>query len=146
MAMYKFTQAIVQGKAIDVYNHGQMQRDFTYIDDIVTAIVQVMDHIPQTRPAEEVLEPSPATSHAPYRVFNIGNHKPESLLYFIEVLERALGLKAQKNLLPMQMGDVPSTYADIDDLTTAVGFQPTTSIEEGVERFVAWYREYHRVS
>ncbi|AMV32272.1 UDP-glucose 4-epimerase [Pirellula sp. SH-Sr6A] len=145
MALYKFTDAIFQGRPIDVYNHGKMCRDFTYIDDIVTAIVRVMDCIPTPDPTWSPESPTPGSSDAPYRVYNIGNHQPTELLRFIEVLEDAIGKKAVMNLLPMQPGDVPSTFADVEALQQAVGFAPSTPIEEGIRRFVAWYREYHRV-
>ncbi|GAB6095745.1 NAD-dependent epimerase [Desulfatiferula olefinivorans] len=129
MAYYKFTKAILEGRPIDVYNHGKMKRDFTYIDDIVEGVVRVMDHIPEGKPA-------------PYAVFNIGNHAPVELGLFIEAIEEALGIPAKKNMLPMQPGDVPATYADIDDLTRAVGFRPTVDIREGVRRFTDWYKAY----
>ncbi|XZE33488.1 NAD-dependent epimerase [Pirellulaceae bacterium SH501] len=145
MALYKFTEAIFNGRPIDVYNHGKMSRDFTYVDDIVTAIVKVMDCIPESDPNWSAESPSPASSDAPYRVYNIGNHQPTELLRFIEVLEAEIGKKAIMNLLPMQPGDVLSTYADVTALQQAVGFAPSTSIEEGIRKFVAWYREYHQL-
>ncbi len=144
MALYKFTQAIFQNKPIDVYNHGKMQRDFTYIDDITDAMVRVMDHVPQSNPNWNSLQPDPSSSFSPYRIFNIGNHQPTELARFIEVLENAIGKKAQKNFLPMQMGDVLSTFADVEALQNAVGFAPNTPIEVGIQKFVEWYREYHR--
>lgn len=143
MALYKFTEAILADRPIDVYNHGQMKRDFTYVDDIVSAMQRVMDHIPQANPLRNETPPDPSTGSAPYRIFNIGNHQPTELGYFIEVLERCLGKPARKNLLPIQMGDVPSTYADVTDLQKAVGFAPNTPIETGIAKFVEWYREYH---
>ncbi|MGE0588256.1 MAG: NAD-dependent epimerase [Cyclobacteriaceae bacterium] len=144
MALFLFTKAILEGKAIDVYNHGKMRRDFTYVDDIVEGIVRLLPTIPQGDPAWNGMEPDPASSFAPYRVFNIGNNRPVELLHFIEVLEEKLGKKAIKNLLPIQPGDVPETYADIDALEEAVGFRPTTSIEDGIGKFVDWYRMYYK--
>lgn len=143
MALYKFADAIVADRPIDVYNHGAMKRDFTYVDDIVEAMHRVMDHIPQGNATWSGEAPDPSTSIAPYRVFNIGNHQPTELNYFIAVLERCLGKTAKKNMLPMQMGDVPSTYADVSDLQAAIGFSPSTSIETGIQNFVTWYRDYH---
>ena len=142
MALWLFTEAMLAGRPIDVFNHGRMRRDFTYIDDIVEAVVRVAD-----RPAEANADwtgetPDPATSAAPYRLYNIGNNQPVELTHLIETLEKCLGVKAKRNLLPMQPGDVPATYADVDDLADAVGFQPRTSIEDGVEKFVTWYRQY----
>ena len=146
MALFKFTQSILAGRPIDVYNYGRMQRDFTYIDDIAEGVVRVADHVPEPNPAWSADAPDPGTSRAPYKIYNIGNHQPVELLYFIEVLESCLGRKAEKNLLPIQPGDVPATYADVDDLMRDVGFQPATPIEEGIARFVAWYREYYGAS
>ena len=145
MALYKFTQAICAGRPIDVYNRGQMKRDFTYVDDIVEGVLRVAELPPQPRPAEELPEQdnSPAVSSAPYRLYNIGNHQPVELLRLISILEDCLGTQARKNLLPMQPGDVPATYADVDDLMRDVGFRPDTPLEEGVARFVRWYRSYH---
>jgi UDP-glucuronate 4-epimerase len=143
MALFLFTKAILAGQVIDVYNHGQMKRDFTYIDDIVEGIVRVADRLPEPNPHWSGADPDPGTSAAPYKVYNIGNHQPVELLYFIETLEKSLGMKAKKNFLPMQAGDVPATYADVDDLMRDVGFRPATPIEEGITRFVAWYRSYH---
>ncbi|XZE19690.1 NAD-dependent epimerase [Pirellulaceae bacterium SH449] len=145
MALFKFTKAILEGKPIDVYNQGIMKRDFTYVDDIVSAIVAVSDCIPAPNPEWDSTDPDPASSTAPYRVFNIGNHQSVDLLHFIAVLEQAIGKKAQINLMPMQAGDVPNTYADIDALHQAVNYVPKTSIEVGVPRFVEWYREFYRV-
>ncbi len=143
MALFMFTKAILAGQPIDVYNHGRMQRDFTYIDDIAEGVVRVADRVPEPNPGWSGDAPDPGTSLAPYKIYNIGNHQPVELLYFIEVLENCLGRKAEKNLLPIQAGDVPATYADVDDLMRDVGFQPATPIEEGIARFVAWYREYY---
>lgn len=145
MALFKFTQRILQGHPIDVYNYGNHRRDFTYVDDIVEGILRVLDRVPQTNPDWSGDAPDPATSTAPYRLYNIGCHKPVELLRFIEVLENCLGKQAEKNLLPMQPGDVPDTYADVESLIQDVGYEPTTSIEEGVARFVAWYRDYYKV-
>lgn len=144
MATFLFTKAILEGKPIDVFNYGKMQRDFTYIDDIVTGVVRVLDKIPQPNPTWSAA-PAPATSHAPYKIYNIGNNQPVELLYFIEVLEKCLGRQAQKNLLPLQPGEVVATYADIDSLEKDVGFKPSTPIEVGLARFVAWYRDYYKV-
>jgi UDP-glucuronate 4-epimerase len=146
MALYLFTKAIFNGEPIQVFNNGQMQRDFTYIDDIVTAVHRVMDHIAEPNPDFDPLNPDPGSSHAPYRLFNIGNHQPTELARFIRVLESAIGIEAKKNLLPMQPGDVVSTYADTEALQQAVGFAPSTPIEIGIENFVAWYRQYHNVA
>lgn len=143
MALFLFTRAILEGRPIDVFNFGKMQRDFTYVDDIVEGIVRVMDRAPAPDPAWSGDSPDPATSYAPYRVYNIGNNQPVELLNFIEVLEDALGKKAVKNLLPIQPGDVPATYADVDDLMRDVGFRPATPIDVGIRRFVEWYREYY---
>ncbi|GFO54220.1 NAD-dependent epimerase [Geomonas sp. Red276] len=143
MALFLFTKAILEGKSIDVFNNGKMQRDFTYVDDIVEGVMRVMERIPAGNPAWSGKSPDPGTSYAPYRIYNIGNNSPVELMRFIEVLENALGKTAQKNLLPIQPGDVPATYADVDDLMRDVGFKPSTSIEEGVGKFVKWYREYY---
>jgi UDP-glucuronate 4-epimerase len=145
MALFIFTRAILEGRPIDVFNEGRMQRDFTYIDDIVQGVVRTLDQAAQPNPNWSGDNPDAASSRAPYRLFNIGNHQPVELLSLIEVLERALGRKALKNLLPMQPGDVPATYADVDELAAAVGFKPSTPIEQGVARFVEWYRGYYRV-
>ncbi len=145
MALFLFTRAILSGQPIQVFNDGKMQRDFTYIDDIVEGVVRVTDRIPEGNPAWSGARPDPASSRAPYRVYNIGNHQPAELLRFIEILEEKLGRKAQKTFLPMQAGDVPATYADVDDLRRDVGFAPATPLEVGIERFVAWYRDYYRV-
>ncbi|MEN6521638.1 MAG: NAD-dependent epimerase [Armatimonadota bacterium] len=144
MALFIFTKAILEGRPIDVYNYGKMKRDFTYIDDIVEGVVRVLDNVPQPNAAYADAEfLTPAQSPAPYKVYNIGNHSPTELLHFIEVLEKCLGKKAQMNLLPMQPGDVPATFADVDALMNDVGFKPDTPIEVGIERFVGWYREYY---
>ncbi|HSB44154.1 MAG TPA: NAD-dependent epimerase [Nitrospira sp.] len=145
MALFIFTKAILEGKPIEVFNHGKMRRDFTYIDDIVEGIVRTLDHTAQPNPAWAADRPDPGTSSAPARIYNIGNHQPVELLRFIEVLEQALGKKAEKKLMPLQPGDVPATYADIDDLARDVGFAPATPIEEGIPRFVKWYREFYKI-
>jgi len=145
MSPYRFTQAIVEGKPIDVYNQGNMQRDFTYIDDIVEAVVRVGDRPAAPDPKWTGDDPDPAGSSAPYRIFNIGNHSPVKLMRLIEVLEEKIGKKAIKRMAPMQPGDVLATYADVDYLARAVDFAPRTSIETGIERFVAWYRDFYRV-
>lgn len=142
MALFKFTEAILAGRPIDVYNHGKMQRDFTYIDDIVEGVIRTADQASEPNSAWSGNEPDPGTSLAPYRLYNIGNNQPVELMYLIEVIERALGCTAAKNMLPIQPGDVPATYADVDDLIRDVGFQPKTPIEEGVKRFVEWYQSY----
>ncbi|MDG2223458.1 MAG: NAD-dependent epimerase [Rubripirellula sp.] len=145
MALFLFTKAILEGKPIDVFNEGKMSRDFTYIDDIVEGVDRTSEQIAAPDPSWDSDDPNPSSSHAPYRVFNIGNNQPVELSYFIEVIEKALGITAEKNLLPMQPGDVPATYADIEALEAAVGFRPSTSIETGVSRFIEWYREYYQV-
>jgi len=145
MALFKFTRAMIAGSAIDVYNRGEMKRDFTYIDDIAEAIVRLQDVIPQRDESWTVETGSPATSSAPYRVYNIGNSQPTSLIKYIEAIEKALGVTAKKNLLPMQPGDVLETSADTEALYQAIGFKPQTSVEEGVARFVSWYREFYNV-
>lgn len=145
MALFLFTKAILENRPIDVFNGGNMRRDFTYIDDIVTGVQRTSDQIATPDPNWDGQSPNPSTSTAPYRVFNIGNHNPVELEYFIDVIENAVGKKAVRNRMPMQPGDVPATYADIDSLTEAVGFKPDTSIEVGVNRFVAWYRDYYGV-
>jgi UDP-glucuronate 4-epimerase len=143
MALFLFTKAILEGRPIDVFNEGRMQRDFTYIDDIVEGVIRTADRPAAPNPGWTGTEPDPGTSSSPYRVYNIGNHQPVELLYLIRVLEKCLGREARKNLLPMQPGDVPATYADVDDLQRDVGFHPGTPIEEGVRRFVEWYREFY---
>jgi len=145
MALFLFTRAILAGEPIDVYNEGRMERDFTYIDDIVEGIVRVMDRTPAPDPAWNGVHPDPATSFAPYKIYNIGNNQPVALLDFIATLEKSLGKKAMLNLLPMQPGDVPATYADVDDLMADVGFKPATPIEDGIRRFVEWYRDYYKI-
>jgi UDP-glucuronate 4-epimerase len=143
MALFLFTRAIQEGKPIDVFNHGKMKRDFTYIDDIVTGVVKVLDKRPQGDPQWSGKKPDPSRSRAPYRIYNIGNNSPVELMTFIEAIEKALGKKAKKNLLPIQPGDVPATWANVDDLVRDFGYAPTVRVEEGVERFVKWYREFY---
>jgi UDP-glucuronate 4-epimerase len=145
MALFLFTKAILDGKPIDVFNFGRMQRDFTYIDDIVEGVVRVLDRIPEPVALEDGRTFTPAESACPYKVYNIGNHSPVELLYFIEVLEKCLGKEAKKNLLPIQPGDVPATFADVDALMRDVGFKPDTPVEVGIARFVEWYRGYFGV-
>ena len=145
MMMFLFTKAILEGKPIDVFNNGLMQRDFTYVDDIVESLYRVGLRIPAPNPNWDSLAPDPATSNAPYQIYNIGNHSPAKLLDVIAVLEKELGREATKNMMPMQPGDVPATFADVDDLARDVDFAPRTPIEVGVKRFVEWYREYYRV-
>jgi UDP-glucuronate 4-epimerase len=145
MALFQFTRHILEGRPIDVYNYGNHRRDFTYIDDIVEGIMRVLDKIPEPNPHWSGDAPDPATSRAPYRLYNIGCQRPVKLWRYIEVLEECLGRKAQTNLLPLQAGDIPDTCADVTALIHDVGYQPITPIEEGVARFVAWYREYYRV-
>src|SRR5215813_309954 len=144
MALFLFTKAILEGKPIEVFNHGRMQRDFTYIDDVVEGVVRTLDHPATPNPIWSGDRPDPGTSSAPARIYNIGNHEPVELLHFIEVLENALGKKAEKKLMPLQPGDVPATYANVDDLIQEVGFAPATPIEEGIARFVKWYREFYK--
>ena len=143
MALFLFTKAILEGRPIDVFNHGRMSRDFTYIDDIVAGVVRVVDNVATPNPDWSGDEPDPATSAAPYRLYNIGNNNPVELTAFIKVIEDVLGRKAELNLLPMQAGDVPATYADIDDLVRDVGFSPATPIDIGIRRFLDWYRDYY---
>lgn len=145
MAMFLFAKAILAGEPIDVFNNGEMQRDFTYVDDIVEALVRVGDRTPKPNPNWDSQAPDPATSNAPYQIYNIGNHSPVMLLRLIEIIEEKLGKTAIKNFMPLQPGDVPATYADVDDLARDVDFQPRTPIEVGVARFVEWYRGYYGV-
>lgn len=145
MAMFKFTQCILQNKPIDVYNNGEHMRDFTYIDDIVEGVIRTTDRIPEPNPDWNSDQPDPGTSNAPYRLYNIGNHSPVKLMDFIGLIESALGRKAEMNMLPMQPGDVYATYADVDDLMRDVGFSPATQLEEGIPRFIEWYKDYYKV-
>lgn len=140
-----FTGAIQQGRTIDIFNEGKMQRDFTYIDDIVEGVVRVLDQVATPNSTYNTENPDPGTSFAPYRIYNIGNHKPIELMEFIAAIEHAMGKQAEKNLLPMQAGDVVATFADIEDLNNAVGFTPSTTLSEGIGKFVAWYQKYYRI-
>jgi len=146
MALFIFTRAILADRPIDVFNSGRMQRDFTYVDDVVEGIVRVLAGKPAPDPSWCGDRPDPGTSRAPYRIYNIGNNRPVELLRYIEVLETRLGRKAKKNLLPLQPGDVPATQADIDDLVRDVDYRPRTTVDEGVTRFVEWYLSYYKVS
>ena len=143
MALFLFTRKILAGEPIDVFNHGHHTRDFTYIDDIVEGILRTLDRVPGPDPHYDPMHPTPASSSAPYRVYNIGNHQPVELLRYIEVLEDCLGRKAERNLLPLQPGDVPDTYADLAALQRDTGYSPSTPIETGVRRFVEWYRDFY---
>ncbi len=143
MALFLFTDAILAGRPIDVFNNGRMRRDFTYVDDIVEGVIRVLDRTATPDPDWQATSPDPAGSSAPYRVYNIGNNEPVELMHLIETIESCLGMTAEKNMMPMQPGDVPETHADIDDLERDTGFRPSTSVEEGVARFVEWYREYY---
>ncbi|WP_295440774.1 NAD-dependent epimerase [uncultured Thiodictyon sp.] len=145
MALFKFTRAIIAGEPIDVFNYGKHRRDFTYIDDIVEGVIRVLDRVAPGNPEWSSAQPDPASSRAPYRLYNIGNSAPVELMEYIAVLERSLGRKAQLNLLPLQPGDVPDTYADVSDLVRDTGYQPKTSVADGVGRFVAWYRDFYKV-
>ncbi|MBF0179577.1 MAG: NAD-dependent epimerase [Magnetococcales bacterium] len=145
MALFLFTRAILEGRPIDVFNHGKMRRDFTYVDDIVEGVLRVLDRVPTPDPEWSGKHPEPCSSSAPYRLYNIGNNQPVELMKYINALEEALGMRAQMNMLPMQPGDVPATWANVDDLIRDVGFRPATTVQEGIRRFVAWYREYYGV-
>lgn len=146
MALFLFTKAILEGKPINVFNNGKMKRDFTYVDDIVEGVTRLVPHIAKPNTAWSGMNPDPATSFAPYRVYNIGNNQPVELMRFIEVIEEKLGKQAIKNLMPIQDGDVPNTFADVDDLMREVDFKPSTPIEVGVGKFVDWYKEYYKIS
>jgi UDP-glucuronate 4-epimerase len=143
MALFLFARAILEGKPINVFNHGNHTRDFTYVDDIVAGVIRALDRPAKPDPAWDAHRPDPATSDAPYRIYNIGNNAPVKLTAYIEALEEALGRKAERNLLPLQAGDVPDTYADVSDLERDLGYRPATSVRDGVARFVEWYRAYH---
>ena len=145
MALYLFTKAIIEGKSIDVFNYGEMQRDFTYIDDIVNGIIKVNDNPPKANEKFDAMNPDPASSSAPYKIYNIGNNNPVKLMDFIEALEKKLGKKAIKNMLSIQAGDVPSTYADVNDLIKDLDYKPQTSVEEGISNFVDWYVEFFKI-
>jgi UDP-glucuronate 4-epimerase len=145
MAMWIFTKAILEGKPIRLFNHGKMRRDFTYVDDVVESVVRLIELPAAPDPAWSGDRPNPSRSTAPWRIYNIGNNQPADVPYVVDVIEKALGRPAQRELVPMQPGDVPATYADVDDLMRDVGFRPSTTIEDGVQRFVAWYRAHHGV-
>ncbi|HRR42290.1 MAG TPA: NAD-dependent epimerase/dehydratase family protein, partial [Syntrophales bacterium] len=146
MALFSFTKSILEGTYIDVFNYGKMKRDFTYIDDIIEGVARIMDRVPAANARWNGKAPDPGTSFAPYKIYNIGNNSPVGLMEFIGAIEKCLGKKAKKNFLPMQPGDVPKTYADIDDLMKAVGFRPSTSIGEGIRKFVTWYKKYYKIN
>ncbi len=145
MALFLFTKNILAGKPIDVFNHGHHKRDFTFVEDIAEGVVRSLDRAATPAPAWDSNNPDPATSNAPYRVYNIGNNSPVNLSHYIETLEKCLGKKAEKNLLPLQLGDVPDTYADVEDLVRDVGYKPATTVEQGIRAFVDWYRAYYKV-
>jgi UDP-glucuronate 4-epimerase len=145
MALFLFTKAILDNQPIKVFNHGKMQRDFTYIDDIVEGVVRVMNRLPEPNPQWHGDQPDPGTSYAPYKIYNIGNHNPVELIEFIRVIEDSLGCQAQKEYMDLQPGDVPATYADVDDLIADVGFKPQTPINTGIQKFMDWYRDYYKV-
>ena len=145
MAMWIFTKAILEGRPVRLFNHGKMRRDFTYIDDVVESVVRLIDRPAAGDPSWSGDKPEPSRSAAPWRIYNIGNNQPAEVPYVVSLLEKSLGRTAQREMAPMQPGDVPETYADVDDLMRDVGFKPSTSIEDGVARFIAWYREYHGV-
>ncbi|MBT8351835.1 MAG: NAD-dependent epimerase [Deltaproteobacteria bacterium] len=144
MALFLFTRAIMEGKPIKVFNHGKMQRDFTYIDDIIEGVVRIMGKLPQPDPDWSGDKPDPGTSYAGYRIYNIGNNNPVELMEFIQTIEKVLGQEANKEFMDLQPGDVPATYADIDDLINDVGFKPATPLEEGIKSFITWYKEYYK--
>jgi len=145
MAMFLFAKAIVEGKPIKLFNHGNMRRDFTFVEDVSEAVARLIDHPPRGNPEWSGETPDPATSTAPWKIYNIGNNNPEDLMHVVSLLEQEFGRKAAKEMLPMQPGDVPATYADIDDLAREIGFRPTTTIENGIARFAKWYRDYHNL-
>ena len=144
MAMFIFAKAILNRTPIRLFNHGNMRRDFTYVDDVVEAIVRLVDRPPQGNPAWSGAAPDPSSSAAPWKIYNIGNNRPEELMHVVALLEKEFGRPAIKEMLPMQPGDVPATYADIEDLARDVGFRPSTSIKDGIARFASWFREYHK--
>lgn len=145
MALFQFTRNILEGKPIDVFNFGRHRRDFTYVDDIAQGVVRALDRVAEPDPQWDADSPDPARSSAPYRLYNIGNSRPVELMHYIKVIEEVLGRKAEKNLLPLQAGDVPDTFADVEDLITEVGYRPATPVEVGVARFVEWYLEYYGI-
>jgi UDP-glucuronate 4-epimerase len=145
MALFLFTKNILAGKPIDVFNHGNHKRDFTFVQDIAEGVVRALDRVATPDPGWNSNVPDPSSSNAPYRIYNIGNSSPVELAHYIETLEKCLGRKAERNLLPLQLGDVPDTYADIEELVRDVGYKPATSVEEGVKAFIDWYRSYYKV-
>jgi len=145
MALFLFTKSIIEGKPIDVFNYGNHRRDFTYIDDIVEGVIRTLDNVATPNEDWDGMSPDSATSKAPYRLYNIGSNNPVELLRYIEIIEECLGKKAQKNMLPLQPGDVPDTYANVDALVQDVGYSPSTTVEEGIAKFVKWYRDYYKV-
>lgn len=145
MALFLFTKNIIEGKPIDVFNYGNHRRDFTYVADIVEGVIRTMDHTAEPNPDWDAANPDPGTSSAPYRIYNIGNQQPVELMHYIEVIEECVGRKAEKNLLPMQAGDVPDTWADTENLANDVGYQPDTTIEVGVKNFIDWYLDYYKI-
>jgi UDP-glucuronate 4-epimerase len=145
MAPFLFTRKIVAGEPIDIFNRGEHQRDFTYVDDVIEGVLRTLDRPATPDPNWSAQRPDPATSSAPYRLYNIGNHTPVALLDFVAAIEQAVGKPAKTNLLPMQPGDVAATYADVSELKAAIGFEPKTPLDEGLRRFVAWYREFYRL-
>lgn len=146
MALFLFTKAMLSGKPIQVFNNGKMLRDFTYVDDIVEGIARVMEHPPSGNPSWNGKDPDPASSKAPYKIYNIGNNNPVPLMDFIEAIEEALEMKAEKRMLPMQPGDVVATYADVSDLVHDIGYKPETTVKEGIRAFVEWYKAYYKVA
>jgi UDP-glucuronate 4-epimerase len=145
MAMFIFAKAILAGTPIKLFNHGNMRRDFTYVDDVVEAIVRLIDRPPHGNPQWSAAKPDPASSAAPWKIYNIGNNQPEELMHVVALLEKQFGKVTSKEMLPMQPGDVPATYADIEGLARDIGFRPSTTIEDGIARFANWFREYHKV-
>ena len=145
MALFLFTKAALEGRAINVFNYGEMLRDFTYVDDIVEGVTRIIDNPAQPNPEWSGKQPDPSTSSSPYKIYNIGNNDPVKLVDFIEAIENALGKKIQKNMMPLQAGDVPATYANVDDLVRDIDYKPSTSVQKGIDNFVAWYREFFRV-
>jgi UDP-glucuronate 4-epimerase len=145
MAMFIFAKAVLEGEPIKLFNHGKMRRDFTYIDDVSQAVVRLIDRPPQSGPKWDDSHPDPATSSAPWRIYNIGNNRPEDLMHVVSLLEQEFGKTAVKDMLPMQPGDVEATYADVTELERDIGFRPATSIEDGISRFANWFREYHKI-
>jgi UDP-glucuronate 4-epimerase len=143
MALFYFTKSILAGEPINVFNYGKHRRDFTYVDDIVEGILRTLDHVATPSPDWDSANPDPGTSRVPYRIYNIGNSQPVELMHYINVIEAALGKKAEVNLLPLQPGDVPDTYADVQALIDDTGYKPDTTVEEGVQRFISWYLEYY---